>query len=74
MSTEAFCLAARGELAIERSDDGWVRGARAVCELYAELDPNRFEAILTTLATGRTGSAKADGARWLLARWLTWPR
>jgi hypothetical protein len=29
----------------------------------------RFEAILLSLATGHTGSAIADGARWLLPRW-----
>ena len=47
-----------------------VRGVRAVCQLYADLEPARFEAILSSLATGRTGSAMADGARWLLPRWL----
>jgi len=71
VSPEAFCLRTRDELAVERSDDGWVRGARAVCELYADVEPVRFEAILTNLATGRTGSAIADGARWLLPRWHT---
>jgi hypothetical protein len=69
---EAFCLEARRELSVESSDIGWVRGARAVCELYADLEPTRFEAILSSLATGRTGSAMADGARWLLPRWHTW--
>ena len=69
MSPEAFCVDARGELAGENGDDGWVRGARAVCELYAALDANRFDAILTSLASGRAGSAIADGARWLLPRW-----
>jgi hypothetical protein len=69
VSPEAFCDDARGELAGENADDGWVRGARAVCELYADLDANRFETILTSLATGRAGSTLADGARWLLPRW-----
>jgi hypothetical protein len=69
MRPEAFCATARAELAEQHSDDGWVRGARAACELYADLEPNRFESILTTLATGRAGSAMADGARWLLLRW-----
>jgi len=69
MSPEAFCVRARVELAVERSDDGWVRGARALCDLYADVDASRFEAILASLASGRTGSAVADGARWLLPRW-----
>jgi hypothetical protein len=69
VSPEAFCLRTRGELAVEHSDEGWVRGARALCELYADVEPKRFEAILLSLATGRTGSAIADGARWLLPRW-----
>ena len=69
MSPEAFCVNARGELAGENGDDGWVRGARAVCELYAGLDANRFELILTSLATGRAGWALTAGARWLLPRW-----
>jgi hypothetical protein len=29
----------------------------------------RFEAILANLAAGRSGSAIAEGARWLLPRW-----
>ena len=72
MKPETFCLEASRELAVENSDVGWVRGARAVCELYADIDPARFEAILNSLATGRSGSAMADGARWLLPRWHTW--
>jgi hypothetical protein len=64
-----FCNRIRDELASEHSDDGWVRGARALCELYADIEPGRFEAILVSLATGRTGSAIAEGARWLLPRW-----
>jgi hypothetical protein len=69
---ESFCLEASRELALESSDIGWVRGARAVCELYADLDPTRFQAILSSLAAGRTGLAMADGARWLLPRWHDW--
>ena len=69
MSPEVFCVNARGQLQGENANDGWVRGARAVCELYADLDASRFETILTSLATGRAGSAMADGARWLLRRW-----
>lgn len=66
---EAFCLRARDELAVERPDDGWVRGARALCELYADVDAVRFEMILASLASGRTGFAITEGARWLLVRW-----
>ena len=66
MNAAAFCLRTRDELASWSADEGWVRGARAVCELYADVEPNRFEAILVGLATGRSGSAIADGARWLV--------
>ena len=69
MSPELFCANARGELYSESANDGWERGARAVCELYADLDASRFETVLTSLATGRGGSALAEGARWLLPRW-----
>ena len=63
VSPEAFCQRTRDELAIESSNDGWVRGARALCELYAHVEADRFEAILKSLATGGTGSAVAEGAR-----------
>ena len=69
VSPEAFCHWTRDELAVESSNDGWVRGARALCELYAGVDASRFEAILQSLATRGPGSAIAEGARWLLARW-----
>ena len=47
-----------------------VRGARAVCELYSHVEPDRFEEILVSLASShRAPSAIADGARWLLPRW-----
>jgi hypothetical protein len=69
MSAKVFCLRTRDELATWQSDDSWVRGARAVCELYADVEPERFEAILVSLATGRRGSPIADSARWLLPRW-----
>ena len=69
LSPEAFCLSLGNVLASERSDDGWVRGARALCDMYAGLDAQRFGTILTSMAAGRTGSAVADGARWLLPRW-----
>ena len=38
MTPEAFCHRTRDELAIEQSDEGWERGARALCELYADGD------------------------------------
>jgi hypothetical protein len=66
---ERFCHRTRHELGGENADEGWVRGALAVCELYADVDAMRFEVILLSLATGRAGSAIADGARWLLPRW-----
>ena len=69
MNADVFCLRTRGELTTANSDEGWVRGARALCDLYSDVEPDRFEAILVSLATGRTGSAIADGARWLLRRW-----
>ena len=69
VSPEAFCRRTREELVSEQTDDGWVRGARALCEIYADVDAMRFEAILLTLANHHTGSAIADGARWLLPRW-----
>jgi hypothetical protein len=66
---EGFCHRTRDELGGENADEGWVRGALAVCELYADVDAMRFEVILLSLANGRAGSAMADGARWLLPRW-----
>jgi hypothetical protein len=69
VNAHVFCLRSRGELAAWSADEGWVRGARALCELYSDVDPDRFEEILVSLASGRTGSAIADGARWLLPRW-----
>jgi hypothetical protein len=69
MSPDVFCARVGDELAAERSDDGWVRGARALCNMYAGVDTVRFGTILSTMASGRTGSAIAEGARWLLPRW-----
>jgi hypothetical protein len=68
-----FATWVRNELALDRSDDGWVRGARALTEMYVDLDPRRFETILISLASGRAGSAVAEGARWLLPRWQARP-
>ena len=69
MTPEAFCAAIRGELTQPAMDDGWVRGARELCDLYAGAEPARFGLILEQLARGAVGSAFADGARWLLPRW-----
>jgi hypothetical protein len=69
MNPDAFCASVRHELASERSDDGWVRGALVLSEMYAGIEAPRFESILVSMASGRTGSAVAEGARWLLTRW-----
>jgi hypothetical protein len=66
--TPEFCAGVRIQLAAERADDGWVRGAGALYEMYAGVDAPRFEVILISMASGRTGSAGADGSRWLV-RW-----
>jgi len=68
-SPDVFCASLATLLAAERSDDGWVRGARALCDMYAGVDAQRFGTILLSMAGGRTGSAIAEGARWLLPRW-----
>ena len=69
LSPDAFCASVGSVLAAERSDDGWVRGARALCDMYAGVEAQRFGSILVSMAAGRTGSAIAEGARWLLPRW-----
>jgi hypothetical protein len=69
LTPDAFCASLANILAAERSDDGWVRGARALCDMYASVDAQRFGSILVSMAAGRTGSAIAEGARWLLPRW-----
>jgi hypothetical protein len=69
LSPDAFCASVGSLLAAERSDDGWVRGARALCDMYAGVEAQRFGTILVSMAAGRTGSAIAEGARWLLPRW-----
>ena len=69
MTPEEFCAGVRIQLAAECADDGWVRGASALCEMYAGVEAPRFEAILVSMASGRTGSAVAEGSRWLLVRW-----
>ena len=69
LTPDAFCASVGSVLAAERSDDGWVRGARALCDMYAGVEAHRFGTILASMAAGRTGSAIAEGARWLLPRW-----
>ena len=69
LNPDAFCASVGSVLAAERSDDGWVRGARALCDMYAGVEAQRFGSILVSMAAGRTGSAIAEGARWLLPRW-----
>jgi hypothetical protein len=64
-----FCTTILGELAYESDNDPRVRGAYALCQMYAATDEVRFELIVTGLARSRNGSALAEGARWLLARW-----
>ena len=59
----------QAELSLRSSDDGWVRGARALCEMYASTDARRFETILAEVASGRANLALTDGGRWLLWRW-----
>ncbi|MDQ6671795.1 MAG: hypothetical protein M3069_13825 [Chloroflexota bacterium] len=69
MPPNLFCKAALHELASLSPNEGWVRGAYAVCEMYGAADPGRFEVILRRLSLGTGGSALAEGASWLLARW-----
>lgn len=57
------------ELAAESRNEHWVRGAHAVCELYAAVDAVRFEVIIQRLAADTQRTALAEGARWLLVRW-----
>jgi hypothetical protein len=65
----AFCKDALVELNMLSSNDGWVRGAQAMCEMYAATDTERFELILRRLSVGTTGLALTEGARWLFERW-----
>jgi hypothetical protein len=69
MPPTTFCKNALDELALLSHNDGWVRGAHALCEMYAATDARRFEAILRGLSLGAGGLALTDGASWLLARW-----
>jgi hypothetical protein len=66
-----FCATILGELTAESANEPWVRGASALCYMYAATDEQRFELIVSGLARGGNGSALAEGARWLLARWQT---
>jgi hypothetical protein len=69
MTPEAFCADVRAELALHSADVSWARSARTLCEMYAQTDAVRFEAILTQLARGDENSALGAGGRWLLLRW-----
>lgn len=69
MPPTTFCKAALLDLASLSPNDGWVRGAYAVCEMYATADAGRFEVILRRLSLGTGGTALTEGASWLLARW-----
>jgi hypothetical protein len=69
MPPTTFCEDALVELRLKSGNDGWVRGAHAMCEMYAGTDASRFESILRRLALGGTGLALTEGARWLLDRW-----
>ncbi len=69
MPPTTFCRDAFNELASLSPNDGWVRGAYAVCEMYGAADAGRFEIILRRLSLGTGGTALTEGARWLLARW-----
>ena len=69
MTPESFCASVLDELSAHSSDEGWARGARALCEMYAHTDAARFEAILMHLAAGRANTALGGGGQWLLARW-----
>ena len=69
MPPTAFCRDALNELASMSHNDGWVRGAYAVCEMYGAADAGRFESILKRLSLGTGGTALTEGASWLLARW-----
>jgi hypothetical protein len=69
MPPTTFCKDALGELATLSPNDGWVRGAYAVCEMYGAADALRFETILRRLSLGTGGTALTEGATWLLARW-----
>ena len=69
MPRTTFCRDAFNELASLSPNDGWVRGAYAVCEMYGAADAGRFEIILRRLSLGTGGTALTEGARWLLARW-----
>lgn len=69
MSPATFCTAMLEELAHELADEQWVRGARAVCEMYASVDGQRFEAILDGLTAVSRPTALSEGAFWVKTRW-----
>jgi hypothetical protein len=70
VTPDTFCAAIRRELTTSlAADEAWMRGATGLCDMYAAATPERFESILEQTARGANGSALAEGARWLLARW-----
>jgi hypothetical protein len=69
MTPEAFCASIQADLAMQSVNEAWVRGARALCELYRQTDAQRFDGILSDPAASTANSAVAAGERWLLARW-----
>ena len=73
MPPAAFCREALDELALLSTNDGFVRGAYAVCQMYGAADSGRFEVILKRLSGGTGGTALTEGANWLYARWQLVP-
>ena len=69
MTPGMFCRTIVEHLSAELDDAPCARGARGLCDLYADTEPDRFDLILQQLARGSQGSAIAEGARWLLPRW-----
>jgi hypothetical protein len=69
VSPQTFCAQIQADPAIALSDESWARGACALCEMYAGVDGQRFEAILDQIVASRSSSVLADGARWVLGRW-----
>ena len=53
MPPVTFCRDALDELAMLSPNDGWVRGAYALCEMYAATAARRFETILLRLRSAR---------------------
>jgi hypothetical protein len=73
MPPTTFCRDALDELASLSTNDGFVRGAYAVCQMYGAADAGRFETILKRLSGGTGGTALTEGAAWLYLRWQSSP-